>query len=481
MAELFLDIHDTRCVRALISDNGAVVFKNSYHLRGHHSPADADTPAPPVESWLPDILATIKSECGTRIDQVHLVLSSSDVDSSTHKLPNMPADDARKLISRKIFNTSDDDAPRLHLIPMSVDQSGQEWRAECIQPETLKSYGKIFSAARLKLKSVCTALDAMLLAATDLRESIFNAHAIIEINSSTVEIFYLSATNLLSHESLTLSAEEELPEENGGEQSSKKRTFALLDLLYHANSRYTTEFPMIPVQKVWLCGTDSTITDLSAVLLDAMDVETQLLADIEESVYVPLTGLLKGHLAGRSVNLISPDMLRRFPLRKQSGMLVYVVTALLSLLFVVNTEQRHRRQEKRALANKNALAAQKNNQAAMTAITKNLEQLRRLTGGQITFYPIFKELAMNLPDGTYLDSFNFSGKENQDSIELTVVFPHTNDLGTRKTLSRLTDVMKQSPYLSRYRDPSIVSTATGQKKIMTVKFTSEVKPHDTEK
>lgn len=481
MAELFLDIHDTRCVRALISDNGAVAFKSSYHLKGHHSHTEADTPAPPAESWLPDVIAAIKSEFGGRIDLVHLVLSTSDIESSNHKLPNMPADDARKLISRKIFNTSDDDVPKLHLIPMSVDQSGQEWRAEFIRPETLKSYGKIFSTAKLKLKSVCTALDAMLLAATDLRESIFNAHAIIEINSSSVEIFYLSAANLLSHESLNLSAEEEFPEENGGEQASKKRAFALLDLLYHANSRYTTEFPMIPVQKVWLCGTDSTLAELSTVLLDAMDVETQLLADIEECPYVPLTGLLKGHQAGRSVNLVNPDMLRRFPLRKQSGMLVYVVTALLSLLFIITTEQRHHRLEKRALADKNALAAQKKNQAAMTAITKNLEQLRRLTGGQITFYPIFKELAMNLPEGTYLDSLNFSGKENQDTIELTAVFPHTSDLGTRKTLSRLADVMKQSPYLNHYRDPSIVSTTTGQKKIMTVKFTCEVKAHDTQK
>ena len=88
---------------------------------------------------------------------------------------------------------------------------------------------------------------------------------------------------------------------------------------------------------------------------------------------------------------------------------------------------------------------------------------------------------MELPDGVFLDSFVFSGKESHEVIEFTASFPHTNDLGTTKTLSKITEIMKRSPYLNKFREPIVTSVTAGQKKTMTVKFTCEVKPHDPAK
>ena len=486
MAELFLDIHDSRCVRAIVTDNGTVSFRNTYLLQPpvHHS-ASAAEPAdnPPVlpAGWLPDILASIRQDAGVSVDQAHIIVPATDVQNSIHKLPLMPEADARKLITRKTFNNNDDEAPNIHLTQMAVEQKNQEWLAEYVTADTLKAYKKIFSTAGIKLKSLSTALDATLLAIAEIRESIFNAHAVIEINSSTIEICYVSATTLLQQETLTITVEDSPGDDSGQELSSRKRSFAILDLLYHANSRYMATFSMIPVQKVWLCGSDRAITDLAATLQDAMDIETQLLADPGESAFVVVNGLVTGIRNGQSANLVNPDLLRRFPLKKQSGMLVYVVTLLLAVLIVINTERQHIRVKKQDVDTRKALAAQKSNQTASAAIAKNLETLRRLTGSQIIFYPIFRELAMELPDGVFLDSFVFSGKESHEVIEFTASFPHTNDLGTTKTLSKITEIMKRSPYLNKFREPIVTSVTAGQKKTMTVKFTCEVKPHDPAK
>jgi hypothetical protein len=176
-----------------------------------------------------------------------------------------------------------------------------------------------------------------------------------------------------------------------------------------------------------------------------------------------------------------PDLLRRFPLRKKFGMIVYIVTVILGALFIFTTEYRHSRLKKLADDEKKQLVTQKASHAASAVFAKNLDLLRKLSGNQIAFYPIFKELAMSLPVGVYLDSFSYSNKDSRDTVDLSASFTHSSDLGTQKTLTRLMEVMDRSPYLRNHSEPSVISGTREQKKVMTVKFTCEVTPRDPAK
>jgi len=219
-----------------------------------------------------------------------------------------------------------------------------------------------------------------------------------------------------------------------------------------------------------------------------MDVETALLlpagqADDQtaECQFTALKGLQQACYDDVLVNFMHPELLRRFPLRKKSGMLIYIAMSLLAVSVVISTEFRHSRLHKQAVAAKIAFAAQKSSQATSAAFAKNLELLRKLSGSQIMFYPIFRELAMSLPDGVYLDSFSYASKDSRDLIDISATFLQSGDLGTQKTLTKIMEVMNRSPYLNKYREPSIVSATSDKKKTMTVKFTCEVTPLDSAK
>jgi hypothetical protein len=200
-----------------------------------------------------------------------------------------------------------------------------------------------------------------------------------------------------------------------------------------------------------------------------------------ECQFIALKGLQRAYSEGVLTNYMHPDLLRRFPLRKKSGMLVYIATALLAAFFLITTEFQHHRLKKQAQEEKKALDAHKSSKTASANFVKNLDLLRKLSGSQMLFYPVFRELAMNLPDGVYLDSFSFSGKDGRDIIEFSATFTPSGDLGTRKTLTSLVEAMNQSPRLNRYREPTITSSTRELKKAMTVKFACEVSPSDSSK
>lgn len=485
MADLFLDIRD-RHIRAIVSDNGEARLQRAYplrvpdraqHTRGGHP---AENPAL-GEGELADIIATIRNDAGITLDQAHLILPSADIQRDIHRLPRMPQQDALKLVTRKTAEKTGDEIPQIGLIPMAIDQNSQEWCVEYVPTDTLRTYKKECAAAKLKLQTVTTALDSTLYAIAHLRESIFNAHAVFEINATSIEAYYVSASNLLMHETLAINEDEDLASSQDAERSQKRRTFAILDLLYHVNSQFQTAHPMTPLQKVWLCGTDPTISELSSVLQDAMDVETGLLADNEDASFIALKGFWKACQGDLVTNFMHPDLLRRFPLRKRSGMLLYIATVLLVAFFVITAEYRHNRLTKQVVKAKKELAALKASQTASANFAKNLDLLKKLSGSQVMFYPIFRDLAMNLPDGIYLDSFNYLSKDNRNTIDISATFLQASDLGAQKNLTKIIELLNQSPYLKHYSEPSITSTTRDLKKVMTVNFSCEVNPLDTAK
>lgn len=492
MADLFLDIRD-RYIRAIAAENGVVRFQKAYPLEATESNGRNGQDEQParnaglLEGELAAVLSRIRTEAGVSLDQTHLVLPSADVRFSTHVLPRMPQQDACKLLSRKITAEADDENPQISLVPMAVEKNNQTWLAEYVTPETLKAYKKEFSASRLKLKTVTTALDATLHAVAAIRESIFNAHAVFEINTHSIVAYYISSSCLLHHETLELAELIDFANGSDTERNLKRRMFTILDLLYRINSQYLSANPMTPLQKVWICGTDTSIPELVIALQDAMDVETSMLAagqtddQVSESTFFVLNGLQKAYQDGAVVNFMNPDLLRRFPLRKRSGMLVYLATTLLAAWFVISTEHHHSRLKQQAANEKRTLAALKSSQTTSAAFAKNLELLRKLSGEQVIFYPILRELAMNLPDGVFLDSLNYSSRDSLDTLEISATFLQTSDLGTQKTISRLMETMNRSPHLKNHREPSISSSTRDSKKSMTVKFTCEVTPRDSAK
>ncbi|MBC8018056.1 MAG: hypothetical protein H7X83_06010 [Verrucomicrobia bacterium] len=492
MAELFLDIRD-RHIRAIASEGEIVRFQKAYPLKAAeakvHNVQDRQSTAHAglLEGELADILSRIRSDAGVSLDHAHLILPSAEVRFTTHVLPRMPQQEALKLLTRKTVAEPGGESPQINLAPMAIEQNNQTWLAEYVTTDTLKAYKKEFSASRLKLKTVTTALDATLHAVASIRESIFNAHAIFEVNTHSIEAYYISASCLLFHETLETNESSDFIDGLDAERNQKRRMYTILDLLYRINSQYLSSNPMNPLQKAWLCGTDASIPELVTALQDALGVETALLTSgqtddqVTECRFTVLKGLQKAYHDGLLVNFMHPDLLRRFPLRKKSGMLVYIATALLAAFVVTTTEYRHSRLNKRAGDEKKALASQKSSQATSATYAKNLDLLRKLSGSQVMFYPIFRELAMNLPDGVYLDSFSYSSKDSRDTIDISATFKQSGDLGTQKTLTRLMEVMDRSPYLNNHREPSVISTTKELKKAMTVKFTCEVHPLDTAK
>jgi len=486
MADLFLDIRD-RLVRAIVSDNGTVLLQQTYTqpptggttVGSHNEQASDGFPLGSGE--LATLISTIRSDANVSLEHAHVILPTAVIKKDAHRLPRMAQQDALALLTRKIAEKSGDETPQISVIPMAIEQNHQEWLAEFVPSAAIRELKKELSGARVTLKSATSALDSTLHAIAHIRESIFNAHAIFEINPSGIEAYFVSSTSLLLHETLSLNSDDDQPHQLDDSRAQKRRVFAILDILHRITSQFQSAHPMTPLQKVWLCGTEPNIEELSTTLQDAMDIETVLLANDGNNAYVALNGFQDAYTKGHLTNLIHPDLLRRFPLRKKTGLLVYVLTALLTAFVVVTTEYRHHKLTDKATAAKKSLAAQKTSQAASASFAKNLDLLRKLSGSQIVFYPIFRDLAMNLPEGVYLESFVFTNKDTVDSVEMTASFLQTTDLGTRKTLTRLMDSLKQSPYLKIYREPSVTSVTKNSIKTMVIKFTCEVRPVDTAK
>lgn len=489
MADLYLDIRN-RAVRAIVAESGAIRFQKAYPLdtpnNAHRDHAHSSSQSRIREGELSHIIGRIRTESPAGIDQAHLILPNTNVIFATHRLPRMPHQEALKLVVRKTAEETREELPQVSLIPMATEQNSQTWLSEYVPIGTLRAYKKEFDAARVKLKTVSTIPEATLKTIAHIRDSIFNAHAIFEINESFVEIYYVSASAVLLHETLEISIDEDRLESSDPDRILRRRMFTILDMLYHVNAQYLAANPMTPLEKIWICGSDANIPAIGSALQDAMDVDTSLLNDQPDD---PVTGcrfaVLKGFVQacvdGSAVNLMHPDLLRRFPLRKKSGLLIYISMSLLAASVIGWTEYRHARLQKQVKLLEKAAAAQKASKSASDAVTKNLDALKKLTSSQVFLYPVFRELATNLPDGVFIDSLSYTNKDGLSAMELVASFRQSGDLGTKKTLTRLMEALQQSPSLSVNQEPSISTVIKDGQTNVTVKLSSEVRPRDTAK
>lgn len=490
MADLFLDIRG-RLARALVAENGEVRFHGTYDLDTDPTGAVKEEGKNPGgddhlrEGEIAFVLNLLRTECSTKLEQAHVIVPDSYVIRSTHKTPHMPQAEALKLIRRKIAAEVREEEPQIQISPLASVANTQTWLVEYISSDTLRFLKREFG--RVRPRTVTTGTNAILNIMDPVRESIFNAHAVFEINESCIEAYYISSSNLLLRETLLVSDEDdERQTARVTEQSQKWRFFAILDLLYRSTAKYLAANAMTPLQKIWLCGTDQSISELSGALRDAMDTETVMLCDQEQGMtetcpFAAVSGFMLAIREGRAVNFMHPDLLRRFPLRKKTGLLIYIGSAILVTAFAVMTEARLAGLKSRLALTKKEHAASTAANSASSTVAKNLEKLRQLTGSHIVFYPLLRQLAMELPDGVYLDGLTYSLKDKGSQLELTATFSHSDELGAKKTLSQLMEMLRKSPHLTKHSEPAVTIAAKGAVKLVTVKLNCEVVSSDQAK
>ena len=514
MNTLIIEIHDS-CLRALLSHDGVPAYCRAFDFAPFAPPsgtdaepgdASANKHAPKADaqlliynsaeeknSWrraLTPIITQIRSDIKGSIDATHLIIPSDEVTIATHHLPKMSRADAKILIGNIIRKESKEDFPPYSIIPGATDQKTQTWYSLFIPTSTLQNYRKAFSACGLRLGSITTSVNAMINAFQSVREAIFNTYAIFEIQHGFVDAFYISSDGILHIERLPYAASATLPGEGNVtvEKAQKNRLFKILNTIFSINSNYQNTNPRTPVQMVWICGLEGGLEEIAATIKEAMGVEVAIAPAIPgglpgESGFVPLAGLASALLQGTATAYSAADFFQRFPLRKTSGSIIYVATAVAALLMLGYNEREYRNLRSQVQHAQVAVSPRQDlvRATAAAADAKRLETLKNLTSGQIVFYNLFRQLANDLPDGVFLESLEFHLKDGKGLLGISAMAQQSDKIGENMLLSRLMQMLDRSPALKNHTEPAITVVTKANERYLKISVTSEVTPLDTSK
>lgn len=510
MNTLIIDIREN-CLRAVLSSNGILEYCKAFDFEptpvseaealpvedsaAKHVPA-ADNPyliyydTEEKNSWntvLKQIIQQIRSDVTSSIDSVHLILPSDDVTIETHQLPKMPHPDALKLIGRKISAEAKEEYPPFTILRGTSDQKTQTWCSLYISTATLKYYHKLFSSCRMRLTSITTSVNAMLDAFRSVREAIFNAHAVFEIQRGFIEAFYISADGILHFQRMPYVSSAAVSEMNAeeAEKAQKQKIFKIINTIFGVNSHYQSAHPTTPVQMAWVCGLESGLDEIASALKEAMGIEVGIAPAMptghaDESGYVPLAGFAAAIQSNTATAYAPADFIRRFPLRKTSGIIIYALTACAALLAVTLTERDYRKLRKQVQQSQ-PLKAAKDKPAAPASYIKNLDSLSKLTSRQFVFYNLFRELATDLPDGVFLENLEYRQKDDKGFIDITALVTLNDKIAENMLLTRFMALIDRSPTLKNHREPGITAISKDKQRFLKITFTSEVNPLDTTK
>ncbi|MEI7816365.1 MAG: hypothetical protein WCI45_04140 [Desulfuromonadales bacterium] len=513
MNALIIDIRDT-CLRVVLSNDGILEYCRTFDFEPTESLSEAEaeqvSPVPlkhapagdnpyliyfdtekknPWDLALKQIINQIRSDIKGTIDSTHLIIPSDEVSIANHQLPKMPRADVQKLIGRKICAESKEQFPPFSILPGASDQKTQTWCSLYIPTITLRDYHKAFSSCRLRLSSITTPVNAMIDAFRSVREAIFNTHAIFEIQRGFIEAYFISADGILHFERLPYASSSN--QENSTEEverAHKQKIFKILNTIFSINSHYQTGHPATPVQMAWLCGLESGLNDIATALKEAMGIEVGIAPVIptglpDESGYVPLAGFAAALNNKSATTYVPADFFRRFTLRRTSGTIIYAVTACAALLAITLTEMEYRNLSKqlKQVQQSTDPKLSKNKPATSTAYTMSLDSLKKLTSRQFVFYNLFRELANDLPDGVYLENFEFHLKEDKGLIDITALTSIDDKVAESMLLSKLIKMFDSSATLRNHREPAITAFIKDNERFLKISVTSEVNPLDTTK
>lgn len=511
MNTLIIDIHE-KFLRAVLSNDGRLEYCRTFDFEpiartsgdepvqgqhhGIHDTAvdnpylifyDADEKRNPWDLALKEVIDKIRSDINNTIDATHLIIPVSEVVITTHQLPKMSRQDAEKMIGRKLSAESKEKFPPFSIIPSASDQKAMTWYSLYVPTATLQDYRKAFAASRLRLNSITTPVNAMIDAFRNVREAIFNSHAVFEIQRGVIEAYYISSDGILYFQSLQYNTADNVPdgdtEDNG--KAQKFKIFKIIDTIFRINSNYQSAHPQIPVQMAWVCGNESGLENIATALKEAMGLEVAIAPAMptglpEESGYVPLAGFAASLHNGTAVSYSTADFLKRFPLRKTSGMIIYAVTALAALIAFSLTEREYRKLNNQVNQFQKPNDPNKNpaKGSASTAYSKKLETLKKLTARQFVFYNLFRELANDLPDGIFLENLEYHQKDDKGLLNITTIARLNKNIGESMLLSRLMSMLDRSPSLKNHREPSITVVSKEKERYLNITVTSEVNPLD---
>lgn len=513
MNTLIIDIRETS-LRAVLSADGvleycrtfdfepvanlsAVSIEGELDQKLKHAPA-ADNPyliyydmeaKSPWDLALKQIVDQIRSDIKSEIDSTHLIVPSDEVVMTEHQLPKMSRADAEKLISRKISAESKEEYPPFTIIPAASDQKTQTWYSLYIPTAILKDYKKAFASSRMRLTSITTPVNAMIDAFRSVREAIFNAHAIFEVQRGFVEAFYISADGILHFQRLPYTTT--LPRGNESDEDTEKqaklKTFNIINTIFSINSQYQSTHQTTPVQMAWLCGLESGLDDIATALKEAMGIEVGIAPVLptglpDECAYVPLAGFASTLQSNSATTYAPADFFRRFPLRKTSGLIIYAVSAAAALLAFTLTEMDYRKLMKQTKSSQVVVNTKPGSTATGAAnYSANLESLKKLTARQLPFYSLFRELATNLPDGIYLENLEYHLKSDKGTIDITAVARLDDKIPENMLLTRFVSMLDQSVVLKSHHEPVITVIAKETERFLKITVTCEVNPLDTKK
>jgi hypothetical protein len=514
MNALIIDIRETS-LRAVLSNDGVLEYCRSFDFQptaalaqpdatAAHEPVIKHVPAAdnpyliyydtevknPWDLALKQIIKQIRTDINSSIDSTHLIIPSDEVIIETHQLPKMPRPDVIKLIGRKITAETKEDFPPFSIILNTSDQKTDTWNSLYIPTANLRDYRKAFSSCGIRLSSITTPVNAMIDAFRSVREAIFNAYVIFEIQRGFIEAFYISSEGLLYFQRLPYASSAATQEQSTveAEKAQKQKIFKIINTIFSVNSSYQAVHPSIPVQMAWVCGLESGLDDIATALKEAMGIEVGIAPAMptglpEESGYVPLAGFASALLNGTATAYAAADFFKRFPLRKTSGAIIYILTTAVALLAFTLTERDYRKTLTQVKQAQQVTDSKQNKAkaAASAEYAKNLDAVNKLTARQFVFYDLFRELANDLPDGVFLENLEFNLKNNKGILNITAMSRIGEKNSESILLSKFIGMLDQSPTLTDYREPSISVVGKDKERFLKIIVSSEVNPLDTKK
>lgn len=507
---LIIDISSS-CIRAVLSNDGVFEYSKTFDFEAIFRNSQADetdqesikkfTPATEnpyllyseldnANEWnyrLNSIISEIRSDLNNNIDETHLIIPSNEVIIETHQLPKMARQNVEKLISRKISAESKEEYPPYAIIPSASDSKTDSWYSFYVPTTTLNDYRKAFSFCKMRLTSITTSINAMLDAFSSVREAIFNAHAIFEIQHNYIEAYYISSSGLLYFERLPFAATTviEDPSVEEEEKRLRQKIFKTINTIFSLNFHYQTTHPTIPVQLAWICGVESELDEIATSLKESIGFEVAIAPAIptgldNESSYVSLSGFAAALQRGTATSYNAASFYRRFPLRKTYGISIYALTAITSMIAIFLTEREYndlKRQVPQAIKSDS-----KNSQKRPEPIyKKNLETMQKLTSQQFVFYDLFRNLANDLPTPLFLENVEYKFKDEKGNINITATAQLGTKVDSTDIPSKLMSMLDNSSTLKNHVEPVISTSTIGKDKFIKFVIKSEVKPFDKTK
>lgn len=436
---------------------------------------------------LKEIVKTIRSDINGSIDATHLILPPYEVTIASHKMPKLPRTDIEKLIERKIIAETKEDFPPFAIIPGEIEQKSQTWSSVYVPAAAIQGYRRMFSNCRLRLTSITTPVNAMLDAFKGVREAIFNAHAVFEIQPGFIEAYFISADGLLHFERMPYSVggTAAAKSDDNNSKNQKYRLFKIIDTIFRINTHYQGIAPQIPIQMAWICGGGDALDEIAIALKEAMSVEVGIAPAIptgvsDESAYVPLAGFASSLQNGTATTYATADLMRRFPLRRTSGIAIYAISTLAAVVAFLLTEKDYRALQAQVPSFK-ATTDKSTKTATKPIASPNVEALKRFETRQFNFYPLFRQLANDLPDGIVIESMAYHQKDDSGTTDISALAPLPTGTNDGQALSRLMAMLRNSQILKKYREPVISYVSKEKNRYMKITFSCEVKSIDSTK